>query len=482
MFSTRTTPPDASEAPLKKLNKLVKGAINDILGLKSPPAYVHDIAALSLANGGLGITNLHQIRHTAYFASVAHAVRTWTTHFGDKHPLIIKWTNSESRTSKQFNDSFTQQSALLVKFNTTTIKPAPLNGEANTDKADPEQLLKIPTIPQMPQSTAQTAKLSSPAVSRLQNTLSKIANVVAFRAVWGNIPVNDKKRRTQFLANTATTTNLWLRAIPTSSRLRFTPFEFRLNLLQHFALDDDINALLQLPSGNHALPCACGHKDRRTNTVKTATYTHLLNCMHGGAFLTRHNNIVGICADSVRSVGLVPELECRATKATTTTGTSTHIQQNKLFDVTVAGIADANIVQADITVASHRQRDDAIAMRCARFPLAAANNAVTEKRSHFHNALEDNETLYPLAAETTGALHNNFFQFFSLMATRVNNKQPAEANWATPTFTSYWMTVASATLRRENARALRKLAREARQLAGVAEEVLPAMDAGGQHH
>jgi hypothetical protein len=481
MFSARAMPPDATHAPLKKLNTLVKGAMCDILEIETLPQHVQDIASLSLANGGLGITNLHAIRHTAYFASVAHAIKTWTQHFGADHPVISKWTDSNSRSCTQLKESFEVQRKMVAVYNTTTILPTPLTGpDDEGDKADPEQHIKRPPLPSLPQSINTISTLLPSAVSRMQNNLSKVANIIAFRGVWLATSKNDGKRRTQILANTVASTNLWLRALPTTARFRFTSFEFRLNILQHFALDDEINVLLHLPTGRDAIPCACGRKDSHTNKPVPATYQHLLNCTHAGAFTTRHNNLVNVCAESIRSVGLSAELECAVSKNSTTTDNINQSKSKKRFDVSVAGIANANIAHADVTVASHRQRDPQVSKQCARFALTAANNAVKTKKTTYDSSLLENETLYPLAAETSGAIHNNYNQFFSLLASRVDNKPPPEANWTTPTFSSFWMTVASTVLRKENARALQKLAREARRLAGEVEEDLPALVPGGR--
>jgi hypothetical protein len=200
--------------------------------------------------------------------------------------------------------------------------------------------------------------------------------------------------------------------------------------------------------------------------------------LHLNAFITRHNNIVNVCADATRSVGLTPELESQASKAPTITGNNNQPLSKMRFDLTVAGIADTNIIQADITVASHRQNQEAISKQCARFALYAANNAVTTKQAKYNGALCDNESLFPLAAETSGAIHNNFNQFFSCLATRVDNKPPPQANWTTPTFTSFWMTATSVVLRRENARAIQRLARAALKAEGLAGEDLPDLVTG----
>jgi hypothetical protein len=480
MFSTRTTPPDATDQPLRKLNKLVQGAIDNITGVNNSPAYVHSIAALSLANGGLGITDLHAIRHTAYFSSVTHAIQTWSKHFGPDNPIISGWLDSSTRSGIQLDESFKIQTAMLATFNTTTIKPAPLHGSDALDKADPEQHVKIPQIPKMPQSTKQIPKFGGAAASKLQNTLSKVANVVAFRTAWNAIPTTDRKRRCQFLANSVNSSNLWLRAIPTTAKFRMSPLDFRTSLLIHFALDHHITALIQLPTLNNAIPCACGGKDKFGVPLK-ATYEHLVNCIHAKVANTRHNNMSNVAAEAVRSVGLVALMECPASKivVSSTGNTEASIQQNKRFDVTVAGIPDCNVIQTDITVASHRQREESISKQCSRFALSAANNAVTAKHNTYDAVVGEDETFLPLAAETSGALHNGWNKFYTLLASRVDNRAPLDANWTTPSFTSYWMTITSITLRRENARALQKLAREARTLAGHVTEDLPDMVSGG---
>ena len=97
--------------------------------------------------------------------------------------------------------------------------------------------------------------------------------------------------RTQLLANTARSTNLWLRVTPDNPRFRLSNFEFRYNLLQHFALDADINVLLGLSKRDKrnvilesSIPCIDNdysvedpHSNHYHQPARKATYTHLVN-------------------------------------------------------------------------------------------------------------------------------------------------------------------------------------------------------------
>jgi len=484
MFLTRCVPPNASEAALVRLNSHVSESLANILGIPTVSSRVFDIASMPLAVGGLGLTNLHAIRHTAYFASAAHAIHTWSQHFGATHPIIAAWTGKQTRTSIALEQSLQHQFDIMTAFNTGKIAVQPRQGanNANLDKADPEGLLPAVSIPTLPQSIAALTKAGQNTSTKLQRDLSHLFAVVQFRRVWKATTQQDSELRTQLLANTVKSTNLWLRVTPDNLRFRFTPFEFRLNLLQHFALDKDINILLGLDSATNpadappSIPCVCTNNDFRINDgprhtaahpqrqhSKRATYSHLINCIHKNAYQYRHTSIVDVCADATRAVNLHPELELQVSIAPPVTGNNNQKLEKKRFDVTVGGIAPLlKTLQVDVSVTSHRQTEEQFRTGCARYPMYAADSKVKEKLAKYADCVfPDSEVVVPLVCETSGAIHSNFQKFFASLALRVDNHAPPAATWTTPTFITYWMAVTSCTLRRETAKSLQRLARAA---------------------
>ena len=304
-------------------------------------------------------------------------------------------------------------------------------------------------------------------MDKVQRSLSSLHNVVAFRHVWSRLHKTNLAGRTQFLANTVRSSGAWLRVLPSNPKFRFTSKEFRICLLQHLSLENDVVRLLGL---SPTQPCVCNkaiplHDDdqvpARTSENK-ATYQHLINCTRQDAFTTRHNALVMVCAEAARSTGLSAHLETLASKAT-----PNDQSQRKRFDLTISGAPDLNILQLDVSVASHRQQDLALATGCSRFALHAAQAASRNKLSKYRQCIiPEEETFVPLIAETSGAIHPNFAKLFVTIGARVDGKPPQDATWTTPSFTSYWMATTSAVLRRETARALMRLATACQQLSG----------------
>jgi hypothetical protein len=213
-----------------------------------------------------------------------------------------------------------------------------------------------------------------------------------------------------------------------------------------------------------------------------ATFDHFVNCLAQSAFSTRHNFLVSICAEAARSTGLDPQLESLCSKAPFSVGNNMQILQKHRMDVTVAVCLELKTFQLDISVASHRQHDPAIAIGCSRFPLHAARGAARDKHNKYKDSFyPDTEVLIPLIAETSGAIHPNFAKFFATIGTRVNNMAPADADWTTPSFTSYWMARTSVALRSATAQALQRLARASLARAGRLDEALPASKTGRPH-
>jgi hypothetical protein len=294
------------------------------------------------------------------------------------------------------------------------------------------------------------------------------------------IDKNDTIQRTQYLANSVPSTSIWLRILPNNPLFKFNRQEYRFNLLQHFALDKDIDSLLELPL--QPIACACNRMCFRApdDSTPRATYNHLVSCTQASAFITRHNQLINICADAVRSVGLTPQLETQASRLPTATVHQHQIQQKLRFDITASGISNTNTLQCDVSVTSHRQRDRRLKEGGANFALHAADDACKTKINKYQHAIyPDSETIVPLVAETSGAIHLGVIKFFEALGTRVDNKPPLEATWTTPSFSSYWLAAFSATLRRESARSLQRLARKALALSGRQGPIPSGFQPGG---
>ena len=89
-----------------------------------------------------------------------------------------------------------------------------------------------------------------------------------------------------------------------------------------------------------------------------------------------------------------------------------------------------------------------------------ANAITTKRRKYFAQVQHETEVFIPLVCETSGAIHQNYQKLYEQLANRVNGLPPVQANWAAPTFASYWMQKTSVVLWRETARALLRIAAE----------------------
>ena len=486
MYLTRCVPPDASKNALATLSSHVNESLASILDIPHVSFTTSSIAAMPLSVGGLGLTDLSLIRFTAYYASASHALHTWTQHLGATHPIIASWTGKKTRSSTMLEHSLQYQHDLISSYNVGKIIPdgkyAPNN--ANIDKADPESLIPAATIPALPFSITTIAKAVANNY-KIQRALSHIHAIVQFRKVWRATSQTNYDLRTQLLANTARSTNLWLRVTPDNPRFRLSNFEFRYNLLQHFALDADINVLLGLSKrdkrnviSESSIPCICTdndysvedpHSTHHHQPARKATYAHLVNCRGESAFNYRHNCIINVCAEATKAVNLQPEIELKTSTSPAITGNNNQKLERKRFDVTVGGIAEGlKTLQLDVSVTSHRQTEQQYKIGCSRYPLYAADSKVTEKANKYKlNYFPDTEAFVALVCETSGAIHKNYHRFFASLALRNDNQPPPNASWTTPTFITYWLSAVSCTLRRESARALQRLARAALRCSAI---------------
>ena len=95
-------------------------------------------------------------------------------------------------------------------------------------------------------------------------------------------------------------------------------------------------------------------------------------------------------------------------------------------------------------------------------PLANAQKANDAKLTKYFgefNAMT--ECFLPLAFEASGAMHPNVERLIHDLGKQVCDKPPLQANWTTPTYTSYWMQRLSCVLWRETASGMLRIAASA---------------------
>ena len=132
----------------------------------------------------------------------------------------------------------------------------------------------------------------------------------------------------------------------------------------------------------------------------------------------------------------------------------------KRFDV-VAPPSDSSSrsLCLDVTVASHTSKEH---LKVAYVkPLVNIAHAIQGKRAKYKDDItHDTEVFIPMCCESSGAIHESYFKLFGNIGMRVDGQAPPIANWAAPTFSSYWMQRISVVLWRETAQSLIRIAHE----------------------
>jgi len=200
--------------------------------------------------------------------------------------------------------------------------------------------------------------------------------------------------------------------------------------------------------------CACsdpfGQKD------KFCHGNHLFNCQKDKAFLQRHEAVKAVIQECYKSAGITVEIERPVSTIRRAPGQG-NSSTEKRYDIW--GPAPDYIGKnycIDVTIKSHVTKEHFD--KATTTVLHAAHEAITEKQAKYRKHVNhDREVFIPLCAQTNGALHKHFGVLFAQLGERVNGLPPLHANWASPTFSAYWLQRLSCTLWRETARALQRI-------------------------
>ena len=389
-YYARCCPPDSSKEALSTLNKLVGASLCNIVGTQNVTEHAWHSARMPLSFGGLGLTHLYRIRHAAYYASATHALQTWAQHLGTQHPIIAAWANPDSQMGVHLTRTQDAVKQMILEYNTSKIVPEHINAPADADKADPECLITTPAPPAIPNSIKQLlhSKSDEARAHKLQRELTHIDAVITYRTCWRDIGMQDLTTRAQFLANATPSSSIWLQLTPENKKFKMEEKEFRINLMQHLHLDEELERFLGLPT-DAPIPCICAANSEFNSNIDgdddaptaqftkknpRATFSHMLNCTHEQAFTHRHNALVQVVADAARSIGLTPVIEHPVSIPAPHTGNHEQRLQPMRFDVTIGGISsDTKILQCDVSVCSHRCDDKVYLTGGSRKPLYAAN-------------------------------------------------------------------------------------------------------------
>ena len=218
------------------------------------------------------------------------------------------------------------------------------------------------------------------------------------------------------------------------------------------------------PASEHALRCCCcplGSKKSR----EVCQGNHLFNCRQEQTFTKRHNAIMDVVAKAFRSVHIIPEVE-RTVQAVAKIGNNNNRLSLKRYDISgAAADSDSKTLCLDVAVTSHVTNE--YLKYAVNKPLYNMVNMITTKRrKYFAHVQHETEVFIPLICETSGAIHSNFQRLYEHLAIRANGAPPTQANWAAPTFASYWMQRTSVVLWRETMRSLQRLAAKSARLSG----------------
>ena len=481
----RTSTPDASRSALAISKDHIEGAVEVLSGAKALNSTQQLQVQLPTTLGGLGITNLFEIRHAAYYASASYALSTWAAHLGATHDVICSWVSADSRSGQQLEQCRVKLLEAAQEYNTGKIVPANKFGTDHANKADPEEFIDSSPPPALPNSIKQIVRIAPDQLrfKKLQRDLARVMHINAYRCMWSNIQHSDTATRARILANTVPCSMMWSQVVPNNQKFRFNDLDFKIMVLQYLCCDADVMDMLELPHGElEAIKCICAKDalvtdpadedpddqlDPNSSKNHKALISHLYNCQSADAFTNKHTAVVNVFADAARSAGLQPKLEQECSIQTVTQGANGQQLAKKRFDISIAGIeTDSKILQCDVSVVSHRRRE--YADGGARWCLYAADKCYRRKMDKYQgNVYTDSEIIVPLVAETSGATHFYMRQLMSLLGARCNNAAPIGAPSCTPTFTTFWTATLICTLQRETARTLLRLARGAHQRAGL---------------
>ena len=146
-------------------------------------------------------------------------------------------------------------------------------------------------------------------------------------------------------------------------------------MLQHLCMDHDMAKVLRLPQGktHELIPCACASDGNAPSTAANAanivhpspthgwrntkaTVSHLFNCQHDQAFVSRHTALMDVVYEAAVDAGLHPVKELPVSKPKVRIGEHNQKLPAPRFDVSISSITpSAKVIQSDVTVCSHRR-------------------------------------------------------------------------------------------------------------------------------
>ena len=411
-------------------------------------------AALPLSHGGLGLRRLSTQCSTDYYSSASSALLHWrNTAVSSNDAIVASLASVNTRSGNVLSHCLEDCHKLKAKVINESIIPTP------DDPSTPESWLPAIKHVQLPPTIADLLLSTSPHQEKIQRYLTLLHARNTFRNVWNQLP-QQSAHRVQLIAKTTRMPTLPLLSIPTEEGLTLSNINFRLLVTQLLSLS--LESVLGLP-GN-SVRCCCSKVNTHASS-KLFSGNHIFNCGYDSAFTTRHNAIMQVISDSVKSTGLKPAVEV-VVSTPPNIGVNMQRLSEKRYDIVIPPVSsDSKNICVDVTVTSHLTIEH-FGAACQR-PLVNANNAATAKHNKYKRFVDrDREFFLPLASETSGALHTNFFKLFAILGARVNNEAPAQAPWSAPSFTSYWMQRTSITLYRETYNGLLNIARQSLHIAG----------------
>ena len=339
---------------------------------------------------------------------------------------------------------------------------AVVNSTPSDTTPQPEMLLHATPLPTLPTSLAVMVAHTTPNKAKLQAALTRVHDKANYRQVFAKSPASTgtlpgSLHRAQILAKTSSNTSLFLRALPTEQDFQFTNKQFIVMLNQYMSTITSSH----LAISSLDVHCSCNSLTPSSPYRNCCDLQHLHNCRQESSFNTRHTALQRTVAAAVTAAGLTPELE-RPAAPHVNTASDTRLA-SKRFDVTIPSTeTHSKMLHTDITVASYTTKQHFAAASCV--PLVNARKASDGKIAKFRGLFDlENEAFLPLAFESSGAIHKNVWRLISQLGSHSGDQAPLQANWTTPTFSSYWMMRLSCILWLETATSLLRLCAAAKR-------------------
>jgi hypothetical protein len=432
----RTMAPDVVEQATLKNDKLVRTSLAELLDIHptSPPSSIWEESRLRLRHGGLGLTELHSIRHMAYFASVGATLQTWGRFLPSDHPLLASWTASISTATQDQQVQNPHQPGAVISSCITSIQKLIA---ASHPTGGSRQPWRRPAIP-----------ASGPEMvtySKWPHFQQRITSLLSQQqqAEFMNKYLTLEWQRAQFLSKTGPGASAFLQAIPSDRGLSLSNEDLtlalhawlRLPVLPRFDTQDD-EILCNCARGT-----APGHFDGQK-----LSELHLLNCQANGILTLRHSSLVAVFSQMFTAAELKPVLEPLA---------GSYHNTRFRYDLAVDR-ADQWGQDVRIDVSIRNPLAKKLLTQSSKHRLYAAERGADQKRKHYAQFITNQQVKFiPAIMETFGALHPDTTDLIATLSSRVNNFPPEHATFAAPTFAAYWTQRISVCLQRENSRLMR---------------------------